>query len=69
MTPTMLRQIWSLIESHKSHILVKQDDESLIDWLISQLQKQRSLNPDEIHLMNDYLHDRLSLIKDLVHQP
>lgn len=68
MTPTMLRQLWSLIERTQTNLLLKHDDESLVQWLLKQFKQERSLNCEEIHILNDYLYNRLSLIRELAQQ-
>ncbi len=68
MTPTMLRQLWSLIETTQANILLKLDDASLVQWLLKHLKQQRSLNSDETNIMTDYLHSKLSLIRDLAQE-
>jgi hypothetical protein len=68
MTPTMLRQLWSLIEMTQTHLLLRLDDASLVQWLLQQFKQQRSLNHEEIYILNDYLNNRLSLIRDLAQQ-
>ena len=37
MTPSMLRQLWSIVETTQAHFLLKMDDASLIHWLLNQL--------------------------------
>ncbi|MEP0856119.1 hypothetical protein NDI34_08735 [Trichocoleus sp. DQ-U1] len=68
MTPTMLRQLWALIETTQANMLLKLDDASLVQWLLKQLKQQRSLNSDETNIMTDYLHSKLSLIRDLAQE-
>lgn len=68
MTPTMLRQLWSLIETTQANLLLKLDDASLVQCLLKQLKQQRSLNQDEANILSDYLSSRLSLIRDLAHE-
>ncbi len=68
MTPTMLRQLWSLIETTQAHLLLKLDDASLVQWLLKQFKQERSLNHEEINVLSDYLNNRLSLIRDLAQQ-
>ena len=68
MTPTMLRQLWSLIETTQANLLLRLDDASLVQWLLQQFKQQRSLNHEEIYILNDYLNNRLSLIRDLAQQ-
>ncbi|AFZ17479.1 hypothetical protein [Allocoleopsis franciscana] len=68
MTPTMLRQLWSLIETTQANLLLKLDDATLVQWLLKQYNQGRALNHDEIHLLSDYLNNRVSLIRDLAQQ-
>ncbi|MGK7920943.1 MAG: hypothetical protein AB4080_13145 [Trichodesmium sp.] len=68
MTPTMLRQLWSVVEDSQPTTLVSLDDATLVQWLIKQLKKRSSLNCREIDLMNEYIISRVSLIRDLAEQ-
>jgi uncharacterized membrane protein YvbJ len=68
MTPTMLRQLWSLIETTQANLLLKLDDASLVQWLLKQFNQDRALNHEEIHILNDYLNNRISLIRELAQQ-
>ena len=68
MTPTMLRQLWLLIEATQANLLLRLDDASLVQWLLKQFNQERSLNHDEIHVLSDYLNNRVSLIRDLAQQ-
>jgi hypothetical protein len=65
MSPVMLRQLWTLVETTQSHILLSLDDPSLVQWLLKQLGTQRSLNRQEADLFSGYIHSRLPLIRDL----
>lgn len=65
MTPFLLRQFWSLVETAHTNVLLSLDDASLIQWLNQQLQSQRSLNRDESNCLNTYIRERLSLIRDI----
>ena len=65
MSPLLLRQIWGLVEATQSQILLTLDDESLVEWLLSQLTNQRSLDSQEANLLSDYLQSRLPLIRDV----
>lgn len=65
MTPTMLRQLWSVIEATQAQILLKLDDATLVQWLLKQLTNQRSLDRHEANILNDYLYSKLTLIREL----
>ncbi len=68
MTPTILRQLWSVIEMTQSNILLKLDDASLVQWLLKQTKTQASLHLDETNVLSQYIHSRLTLIRDLAQQ-
>uniref|UniRef100_A0ACD5GS22 Uncharacterized protein n=1 Tax=Desertifilum tharense IPPAS B-1220 TaxID=1781255 RepID=A0ACD5GS22_9CYAN len=68
MTPTMLRKLWSLIETTQAQLLLKLDDASLEQWLMRHLDLGRSLNGEECDILSHYIHSRLSLIRDLYQQ-
>lgn len=65
MTPTMLRQLWSVIEATQAQMLLKLDDASLVQWLLKQLKNQRSLDNNEANILNDYIYSKLTLIREL----
>ena len=68
MTPSMLRQLWSVVEMSQSHILLKLDDATLVQWLLKQLTVQQSLDRHEKTILSDYIQSRLSLIRDLAQE-
>ena len=65
MTPTILRQLWSVVETTQSSILLQLDDDSLEQWLLKRTETQASLNQNETCILSDYIHSRLNLIRDL----
>jgi hypothetical protein len=65
MSPSMLRQFWSLIETIYTDIPLSLDDSSLIQWLMRQMRARRILNAEESDLLIHYIHDRLPLIREL----
>jgi len=68
MTPVMLRQLWSVIETTQATLLVNLDDATLVQWLLKQLKTNSVLNGNETDMLNDYIESRLSLIRDLAEQ-
>ncbi len=68
MTPTMLRQLWSLIENTHSQVLLRLDDTSLVHLLIKQLENRNHLDGREADILTDYLYSKISLIRDLAQQ-
>jgi hypothetical protein len=68
MTPALLRQVWSLVETAQANVLLTLDDTSLVQWLIRQIRKEQSLDSDEASILNSYIYSKLSLIRDLAHE-
>lgn len=65
MTPTILRQLWSVVETTQSNILLKLDDASLVQWLLKQTKTKASLDRNETDILSEYIHSRLTLIREL----
>ncbi|NJK99806.1 MAG: hypothetical protein HC838_14070 [Spirulinaceae cyanobacterium RM2_2_10] len=68
MTPAIMRQVWELIENTQASMLLRQDDPSLVAWVLSQLANRRSLEQQEAIVLRDYLRSRTALIRDLAAQ-
>lgn len=65
MTPSMLRQIWAIVEHAHSSTLLSLDDQSLVNWLIHQIQEEKNLNAFEAEIFSQYIRSKLSLIRDV----
>lgn len=65
MNPYLIRQLWSLIESSHSNMLLSLDDHSLVRWLTERVMGERALNPSEADTLNHYIQSRLALIRDV----
>lgn len=68
MTPTIMRQLWSVVETTQAHILLKLDDASLVQWLLKQTKTQALLDHNQSHILSDYIQSRLTLIRDLAQE-
>lgn len=68
MTPLMLRQLWSLVETTQTNVLLSMDDNSLVQWLLRQFRTERSLDSDEATVLNAYIRSKLPLIRELAYQ-
>lgn len=68
MSPRMLKQLWSLVESTQAQTLLNLDDMSLVQWLLKQLAHQYALNHQETNLFSHYIQSRLPLIRELATQ-
>ncbi|MBD2360016.1 hypothetical protein H6G36_02180 [Anabaena minutissima FACHB-250] len=67
MTPTILRQLWAVVENSQTKILLQMDDASLVQWLAHQTTTQAFLEPNETGFLTDYIQSRLSLIRDIAY--
>jgi hypothetical protein len=65
MTPTLLRQVWSQIESTQANLLLQLDDSSLAEFLLGRIQNERGLDRTEADLLHHYIHTKIPLIRDL----
>ena len=65
MTPTLLRQLWSLVEATQASLLVNLDDADLAHWLLKRLQMESSINCRDKDVLREYIYSRSSLIRDL----
>lgn len=65
MTPFMLRQLWAAVEQTQANMLLTLDEASLRSWLLQKLSQERSLSAQETDTFNDYIHSKISLIRDL----
>jgi hypothetical protein len=68
MTPTILRQLWYVVETTQSNILLKLDDASLVQWLLKQTKTKASLDCNETDILSEYIHSRLTLIRELAQE-
>jgi hypothetical protein len=68
MTPKILRQLWSVVETSQAMILLQMDDASLVQWLVKQTNTQALLDPKEADFLSDYIQSRLTLIRDLAYE-
>ncbi len=68
MTPTMLRQLWSLIENTQANVILKQDDASLIQSLLKGLSDRLSLDSHDTDVLTNYIRCKMPLIRDLAQQ-
>ncbi|MBV8883898.1 MAG: hypothetical protein JO235_07840 [Chroococcidiopsidaceae cyanobacterium CP_BM_RX_35] len=64
MTPTTMRQLWTMIESTQVSTLLQLDDLALVQWLLKQFTAQQVLAEPEISSLNSYINSRLHLIRD-----
>lgn len=64
MNITLLRQIWNLIETTNAAELLEISETELVQRLLSRLDAQKPLADKERIYLDQYLHSKISLIKD-----
>ena len=64
MNTALLRQIWSSIEATNAWELLESNESDLIKGLLQRLDAQKPLAERERTNISDYLHAKMSLIKD-----
>lgn len=67
MKPTLLNQLWRIIDETPTHILLNLDVRDLVEQMLSKLNKINSLTPEEIYLLRDYIQNKTPLIRDLAY--
>lgn len=65
MNTTLLRQTWNLIETTNAWELLEASESELIPRLLQRLEAQKPLADQERVSLNDYLHNKINLIKDI----
>lgn len=68
MTPKIMRQLWSVVETAQAKTLLQLDDATLVQWLVKQIKTQALLDGHETDFLSDYIQSRLSLIRDLAYE-
>lgn len=68
MDTSLLRQLWSVVESFEKNRLSKLDDNSLLRSLIDSLQSDPAFDPGNLPLVRDYISNRIPLIRELSQQ-
>lgn len=64
MNTKLLRQTWNLIEATNAWELLESSESELIHVLLMRLDAQKPLAERERTTISDYLHAKISLIKD-----
>ncbi|MEA5572018.1 hypothetical protein [Calothrix sp. UHCC 0171] len=65
MTPSIMRQLWSVVENTHSKTLLNMDDASLVQLLVKQTKTEVSLDGNETNYLKNYVESRLALIRNV----
>lgn len=68
MTPQIMRQLWSIVETAQTKMLLQMDDASLVQWLVKQTKTKVSLDSGDTDFLHDYIQARLPLIRELAYE-
>jgi hypothetical protein len=68
MTPTIMRQLWSVVETTQTKTLLQLDDATLVQWLVKQTTTQALLDHHETNFLSDYIKSRLTLIREMAQE-
>ena len=68
MSPTVMRQLWSTVETTQTVTLLQMDDDSLVQWLVKQITDQAFLDSEEVDFLCVYIQTRLNLIRDMAYE-
>ena len=64
MNVKLMRQTWNLIETTNALELLEIGETELVQQLLNRLNEQKPLGDKERICLNNYLHSKISLIKD-----
>ncbi|MBD1864712.1 MULTISPECIES: hypothetical protein [Trichocoleus] len=64
MTPKMMRQLWSLVDTTQVSTLLQFDDSALAQLLLKQLTAEQPIDAQTARSLNTYIQAKLPLIRD-----
>ncbi|NEP16702.1 MAG: hypothetical protein F6J97_07315 [Leptolyngbya sp. SIO4C1] len=65
MDPSLLRQLWSLVETAQVSFIMSLDDNGLVHWLLGQLASASIADTSKSPDLDDYIRSKLPLIRDI----
>jgi len=68
MDVSLLRKLWSIVESAPSQRVSTLDDPGMLQWLMDLLQADPTFDPRQLPVASNYIQSRLPLIRDLAQQ-
>ncbi|MGD1863092.1 MAG: hypothetical protein ACFB0D_00920 [Phormidesmis sp.] len=68
MDVSLLRQLWSIVESAPSHRVSSLDDSGVVQWLMDLLKADPTFDSRQLPVASRYIQSRLPLIRDLAQQ-
>ncbi len=68
MDVSLLRQLWSIVESSPTHRISSLDDRSLMRSLVDSLQADPAFDPCNLPTVSNYINTRIPLIREIFQQ-
>ena len=68
MDVSLLRQLWSVVESFPNHRISSLDDRSLMRSLVDSLQADPAFDPRNLPTVSNYINTRIPLIREISQQ-
>lgn len=65
LSPSLLHDLWQLIEELPSHPVMRLSDSRLISWLLAQVERRLILKKEDIHNIERYLDSHVLLIREM----
>ena len=63
-TPKMMRQLWTLVDTTQVSTLLQFDDSALVQLLLKQFTAEQPIDDQAAHSLNTYIQEKLPLIRD-----
>lgn len=65
MSPSLLHDLWQLIEEVPNHSLTRLDDSRLASWLLEQLERRFRLKEEDRKNIEKYLDTHMLLVREM----
>lgn len=63
-TPKMMRQLWTLVDTAQISTLLQIDDSALVQLLLKQFTAEQPIDPQAAQNLSTYIRAKLPLIRD-----
>lgn len=64
-SPNMMRQLWTLVESTQVSTLLQFEDSDLVQFLLKRFKAQQLIDAQDASNLDTYIQSKLPLIRDL----
>jgi len=63
--PSVLRIVWSVVESVPSNNLLSSSDTALVSTVVDHTSNQTPLSEEDVYSLSQYIRSKISLIRDV----